>query len=436
MNHIKDLSTDLQCAQPSDLVFYNITTDKAENLFYERLEKSEVKTLILNRALKKNIDQEVIVIDKDQWKELQTELCDKVYPKSDKTKIVGITGTNGKTSCSYIISSILRMNEKTTCVIGTNGILVNDKEENSTSINTSPSYIGLRKIIHDYQDEAEFFIIEVSSHALYQDRYHELMFEVCGWTNLTQDHLDYHGSMEEYQKAKELIGQKIKKNSYCFFPTDQSELFSKITLNNKKICTPIDIKNLPPFFQLEHNKSNFELSFNIAKYLLAKEPKLNFEEFNYPKGRFECFEKGSNLYVVDYAHTPDALENILRSIKKSFHGKKLISVFGCGGDRDNKKRPMMGEISTRIADYSIITSDNPRTEEPEKIIADITKGLGGNFKIVVDRKEAIKEALLMARENTIVIVAGKGHETYQEINNQRHDFDDLKTIKELLNELD
>lgn len=436
LTHIENLSTDLQHANVNDLVFYNITSEKAEELFFERLSHSKAKTLIVNKELNRSINIQTIVIPKVKWKELQTQLCNELYPIKEEIKIIGLTGTNGKTSCSYITSSMLQMNSETTCVIGTNGLLVNGNEEKSTSINTSPSYIGLRRIIYNFQDRAKNFIIEVSSHALFQDRYHELMFDVAGWTNLTQDHLDYHKTMDEYQKAKELIGEKIKTNSHCFFPNDQKELFEKVSLKNKKLCSKVDCEELPSFFQLSHNKSNFELSYNVAEYILGHKPKLNFDEFTYPKGRFECFENDSNLFVVDYAHTPDALDNILSSIKKSFEGKKLICVFGCGGDRDRAKRPLMGAISVRHSDFTIVTSDNPRTEDPNDIVSDITKGLSGNFKTIVDRKDAIKEAIQMAKENTIVIVAGKGHETYQEVNNQRLEFDDLKIIKEIVSELD
>ncbi|MDC1173869.1 UDP-N-acetylmuramoyl-L-alanyl-D-glutamate--2,6-diaminopimelate ligase [Bacteriovoracaceae bacterium] len=429
-----EVSTNLQNAKDNEIIFYKLLSEKSFTLFKERLIASNPLLIILNKKPIEEIQNNYVVVEESKWRALQAELLDKIYPIKNEIKIIGITGTNGKTSTAFVISEILKQNKKTVCTVGTNGVFINGRPINFDIPNTSPGYVELRKIIHHAQEKSDFIVIEVSSHSLSQDRLRDLKLAVAGWTNISQDHLDYHKNMESYKAAKEKIFDYLVEGSSCFFPAEQKELYKSIERPNIEICKKVSLgSNYPSFFKLSHNYQNLSLAVNICNFILGKKVNFDLYKIQLPKGRFECLESNDRLFVIDYAHTPDALENILSSIKDSFPGKSVWTVFGCGGDRDKSKRPIMAKVACEHSDFVVVTSDNPRTENSKDIISDIEKGMSGSYTKIENRSEAIKFAVDESKEKTIVLIAGKGHETYQEIGTKKYEFDDMKVVKGFLN---
>ncbi len=386
---------------------------------------------------------------------------------SRRMHITGITGTNGKTTTTYLIESIMEAAGKKAGVIGTISYRYDGKTFNAQ--NTTPGAGETNNLLNDMlRAGTSHVVMEVSSHALDQARVEGIDFDVAIFTNLTHDHLDYHGDFESYRGAKRLlfedylmrsrkrnrhaimniddpsirefaIGQPVKMLSYsikgfadaCLSDCTESihGLTLTISLLGKKI--PIASPMIGMF-----NASNILaaiLSGHVTgiPHLAIKE---GIEKLGGVPGRLERVhnDKGISIFV-DYAHTPDALASVLTLLRRLKKGR-LIVVFGCGGNRDTTKRPVMGEIASRLADHAIVTSDNPRGEDPLRIIDAISKGLGGKpFKIIENRRDAIFESVRMARRDDVVVVTGKGHEDYQIIGENTFHFSDREVIEESLN---
>lgn len=386
------------------------------------------------------------------------------YPTS-KFPLIGITGTNGKTSTANMIEQILQFAGKCTGIIGTVGMKI--KDEFFEVKNTTPDIITLQKIFKKMNDEKiDGAVMEVSSHALHQGRIHGCEFDIAVFTNLTQDHLDYHETMEEYQKAKSLLfsqlGNSYRQAKYAILNNDekaskefkiqtQANVISYGIDNNSDVLAKnITMSSKGTKFTLVISENSYDISmkligkFNVYNVLAAISACIAYgiservivdaiSSLSGVAGRFELVEAGQDYTViVDYAHTPDGLENVLRTVKEIAKGK-IYSVCGCGGDRDKTKRPQMAKISTKYADLSIFTSDNPRSEKPESILADMIYGLDDNsFKCIVNRKEAIEYAVSNAVAGDVVIIAGKGHETYQIIGSEVLEFDDRLIAKKAI----
>jgi UDP-N-acetylmuramoyl-L-alanyl-D-glutamate--2,6-diaminopimelate ligase len=378
------------------------------------------------------------------------------YP-ADKFKIIGITGTNGKTTVSTLIYQALRKINKKVALIGTNGILINNEKIEAT--HTTPSVKDLIKLFLDFAKyEVEYIIMEVSSHSLDQYRVEFIDFDVAIFTNLSRDHLDYHLTMENYAKAKKMLFDGLSENSLAVINADDAwgeymiseceasiKRISKIKKNNHFYLNILESSSNGNKFEIQNEsnvifiESKMLSDFNIMNlsFVAILLNHLGFGEnitslladLKGPEGRMERIDlKNGAIAVVDYAHTPDALEKGLESLKQ-FTENKLICVFGCGGDRDKGKRPLMGKISNKLADFSFVTSDNPRTEVPEEIINDITIDMVNNYEVIIDRKEAIKKAILNSEKGDIILIAGKGHEKYQVIGKEKVFFDDFEEIK-------
>jgi UDP-N-acetylmuramoyl-L-alanyl-D-glutamate--2,6-diaminopimelate ligase len=329
------------------------------------------------------------------------------YP-AKKLKLIGITGTNGKTSTAFMLTSILRAG-----YIGTVGF-------NFTTPDPSRLHLLLQKFLGEGK---EYVVIETTSQGLEQKRLHGLDFEVGVFTNLTQDHLDYHKDMEAYFKSKLILFSQAKTAVL-----NRDDPYSKKIKHNKIVMYgPYEgALSMPGKFN-QYNAGAAEAAAQVLG-IRGSVIREALGEITVP-GRFEMV---GDRVIVDYAHTPNALELVLENAKEIVKGK-LISVFGCGGDRDKGKRSLMGEISTRLADYTIITSDNPRTEKPETIIKDIKKGIGkGEYEVVEDRREAIKKAIEMSGANDLVVIAGKGHEDYQILGTKKIHFDDREEARKYL----
>jgi len=405
-----------------------------------------------------------VVLTQDTRKK-QAEVSRKFYGFPDKKiKIIGITGTNGKTTVSYLISQLIEISGRKTGIIGTIDYRVGDRI--ICEGRTTPDSIQWFKTIKQMDEMgAEFVVAEVSSHALDQLRVYGTQFSGAVFTNLSQDHLDYHKNMEEYFSAKEKLFVMLDKKNPAVVNTDDAygkRLYHKFK-KNKNICgvgtqstTEFKIEDIKlsekgsSFFILWKNKKipvktkliglfnvyNTALSISILLKMGFSPDFLSKASQNLQpvKGRLERIEGNGFSIFVDYAHTPDALKNVLQTLK-AFKKGKIITVFGAGGDRDRSKRPVMGEVASELSDLIILTSDNPRTEDPLKIIDDIKSGIKGNsFKVIPDREKAIKEAVFTASKGDIILIAGKGHESYQIIGKKIIPFDDLKTAQKYVME--
>ena len=402
------------------------------------------------------------------------------YPQN-KIKIVGITGTNGKTTSSFILENIL---EKT-ARIGTTGNRILDEE--FETVNTTPESLELIKLIDkSVKKGADYFIMEVSSHALEIGRVDMLQFDSAIFTNLTQDHLDFHKTMENYFNAKKKIFSMLRNNGTGIINTDDKygeKIYSEkkdenndyisISIKNEEADIWGDILNytnhgmkikinLDNYFERrnlvkskdeEEYKFEIELvgEYNLYNVLdcvasaLSLGVKIDFivkklQEMPSVPGRFETIKNNMEArIVVDFAHTDDGLLNIGKTLKQ-ITDNQVITIFGAGGDRDHDKRPKMAKAATEFSDYIILTSDNPRTENPVKILADIEKGLIAEkypfdkYIIIADREKAIRYGMRLLQKGDSLLIAGKGHETYQIIGNEKTHFDDREIVRKILEE--
>ncbi len=380
---------------------------------------------------------------------IDVEECKKLLKIDENIKIIGITGTNGKTTTAAAIYSILLDLGFKCGLCGTRGAFINDEQIDEKSLTTSPILKTLEYLQLATQKKCDFFIMEVSSHALVQNRIEGLKFAAKIFTNITQDHLDFHGNFENYKAAKEL-----------FFTDESLKFINKDTLMikfNVRNAFTYGIEN-PSLYQVKaysledgisaivvlkdqsfHIDSPLLGLFNLYNLLVASacvnelvKPNLKDLEkaisgFGGVCGRVEQVANG---VIVDFAHTPDGIEKVLDTLKN----KKLIVVFGAGGDRDKTKRPLMGKIVEHFAKIAIITSDNPRSEEPKDIMNEILSGFQNPDKalMIEDRKEAINKALKLKEKDDLVVILGKGDENTQEIKGIKHPFSDKAVVNEIL----
>lgn len=380
---------------------------------------------------------------------IDVEECKKLLKIDENIKIIGITGTNGKTTTAAAIYSILLDLGFKCGLCGTRGAFINDEQIDEKSLTTSPILKTLEYLQLATQKKCDFFIMEVSSHALVQNRIEGLKFAAKIFTNITQDHLDFHGNFENYKAAKEL-----------FFTDESLKFINKDTLMikfNVRNAFTYGIEN-PSLYQVKAYSLEDDISaivalkdqsfhidspllglFNLYNLLAASacvnelvKPNLKDLEkaisgFGGVCGRVEQVANG---VIVDFAHTPDGIEKVLDTLKN----KKLIVVFGAGGDRDKTKRPLMGKIVEHFAKIAIITSDNPRSEEPKDIMNEILSGFQNPDKalMIEDRKEAINKALKLKEKDDLVVILGKGDENTQEIKGIKHPFSDKAVVNEIL----
>lgn len=384
---------------------------------------------------------------------------------SHSMSLIGITGTNGKTTTSYIIKAILEGSGKKVGLIGTIKYIIGSTEFDARF--TTPEAIEYQRLLKEMRDEGcEYVVSEVSSHALAQKRVDAVRFISAVFTNLTRDHLDFHKSMESYLAAKKrLFTDLLDVSGTAVINSDDPVSREIIRDTRGRIMTygihnPADVmaKDIVQDFRgVRFTVSHGGPEYGISTRLIGIPNVYNLlaaiataHSLGIPRdiivravagmapviGRFESItSRDGVLFIIDYAHTPDALENLLATVEGLPH-RQVITVFGCGGNRDRGKRPLMGRIASEKSDFVVITSDNPRFEDPDEIIKDITMGIaGGNFIAVTDRQEAVKEAVKRSGRGDIVVLAGKGHETYQEIKGKRHHMDDRELVQDALRSL-
>jgi UDP-N-acetylmuramoyl-L-alanyl-D-glutamate--2,6-diaminopimelate ligase len=442
---ITNITTNLQETKKTDVVFYKINPkeDKSVDNFQKRLNGSTPGLLILNHGTEFVKNENCIFVEAEHFLQIQKIILDELFPSKNKMKIVGVTGTNGKTTTVNLAMQIASLAGHPAISIGTigvqdmNGALISDLES------TTPSYVELRKLIHQFQNQYEVCFIEASSHALVQNRLFDILLDGAAWTSFSQDHLDYHRTMEEYFDAKLLVEKKYLKEIHSLIvPKEEKELYEKILKrapNTKiKLAMTLDERGLgksleerPLFYHSTYNQSNVELALQLNADLFGEESIKNIKlnDIKTPPGRFSIIElDNENMAIIDYAHTPDALINIGAAIKNAFPAHSLTVVFGCGGNRDKSKRPMMGKAVSEFANKIVVTSDNPRDESPEDIIIDILAGIKDSYEAVIDRKKAIEAALESIGNKEIILIAGKGHEEYQEIKGVKYPFSDFNIV--------
>jgi UDP-N-acetylmuramoyl-L-alanyl-D-glutamate--2,6-diaminopimelate ligase len=387
------------------------------------------------------------------------------HPTKD-LHLIGVTGTNGKTTTTYIVESILRAAGKPTAVFGT--IEYRGPGFDFTAERTTPEAPDLEKLFRRVVDAGwRHAVMEVSSHAIEMKRVAGLQFDVAVFTNLSRDHLDFHGDMESYFQAKRKLFEGLtgKRPRVMVLNADDARYGDLRSIDPSRVISygmqvAADICPVRRQFGWEATDATFKtpigelkvqtslmgkanlfnigaaIGVGVALGIPADAIRRGIQQLRHVPGRFENVSAGQPFRViVDYAHTDDALEKVLKSAREITSGR-LIVVFGCGGERDRTKRPLMGEVAVRESDCAILTSDNPRSEDPIAIIREIEKGMKGvEHKVEVDRRKAIRLALLEAKEGDTVLIAGKGHETYQTIGTTVHPFDDRVVAKELLHEL-
>lgn len=382
---------------------------------------------------------------------------------SEKLQTIGVTGTNGKTSTCTMLFNLMTSLGNTCGLISTVEYIIGSTVYNST--HTTPNPIRLNEMLNEMVEAGcNYCFMEVSSHAVVQGRINGLVYHGAVFTNITHDHLDYHLTFDNYLKAKKKFFDSLPDDAFAI--TNKDDRNGMVMLQNSNASKYTYAIKAPADFKCKILESDFEglllkidgdetwfnvigefnayniLAVYATAFLLGVEKQdilTHLSGHGKVNGRFEVYRSVDGVIgIVDYAHTPDALENVLKTIQHIRTGnEQLITIAGCGGDRDKEKRPVMGKVAARLSDKVIFTSDNPRSEDPAEIIENMQSGVEAiDYKKVLkitDRKEAIKTAVMLCKPKDIILLAGKGHETYQEINGVKHPFDDRQVLTEIFN---
>lgn len=450
------LKTDSRKVKPGDtfIAIRNVNTDGHD--FIEKAIANGATKIICEEG---NYDVETIHVD-DTRTYLKNYLYQNYYPVLKDMNLIGVTGTNGKTTICYMIYQMLMMLNHPCAYMGTIGFYYN--KQFLPMVNTTPDVDLLYDLfLKAHEAGCQTLVMEVSSHALAKDRIYGLEFDEVAFTNLTQDHLDYHKTIENYAAAKRKLFTKTRGDKIAVINGDDPHV-ATFTLNDNQnimisdkqgdlIIKEIEFTHLGTHFTFQYLEKRYQTTinmvgrYNVYNYLTAlllihhlgyeieDILKLN-ENLKAPCGRMELIKYGSKGIFVDYAHTPDAILNVLKSAQE-FKKGKIVTIVGCGGDRDPLKRPIMGKTATDNSDYVIVTSDNPRTEEPQKIIDGILTGIEKeNYEVVIDRRQAIIRAMDLLEENDILMILGKGHEDYQILGTKKVHFSDQEEVLNYIRE--
>ncbi len=460
---IKNVTIDSRCVTKGSM-FFCIKGFHTDGHTYIKDAVKQGAVAIVVEELQNSYPENIAVLKVENSREALAFAAANIYNKpSESFNLIGVTGTNGKTSTTYFMEAILKEYGEKTGIIGTVETRIgNESVDIHFATSTTPDTVELQKIFAKMRDEnVKNVVMEVTSHALALNKVDGVRYKVGIFTNLTQDHLDLHKTMEEYKKTKAKL---FKSCEYGIFNADDDSSEYMIKNSNCKAITysidkPSDLQATNVKFT--ENGIEFDLNVNgnvekfvvnvrgkftvynvlgtiggaLAMHIPVEVIKNGLLKMNGVPGRIQNVknDKGFNV-IVDYAHTPDGLINILSSVREFTKGR-LITVFGCGGDRDRKKRPIMGKIAGELSDYCIITSDNPRTENPQLILDEIevgTKESNCKYEKIIDRKEAITKAIEISQKGDTVVIAGKGHENYQIFAEQTIHFDDCEVAEEAL----
>lgn len=454
---VKHLSIDSRNIKPGGLFFAVSGTKVDGHAFIDTAIEFGAKTIVCEK-LPENLNSEVVYVRVANTSEIIGLMAKNFFGNNDlNMKIVGVTGTNGKTTIATMLYQLFTSLGYKTGLLSTVENIIGG--EVLTATHTTGDAIQIQENLAKMREiDTEYCFMEVSSHAVDQKRIAGIDFTGGIFTNLTQDHLDYHQTLDDYAKAKKAFFDGLPDQAFALYNSDDNRgsfmvantrakklsyghmaadfVFTtkkssaeglELVINDTAVKTPL---------VGEFNAYNVAAIFAAATTLGAKTEDVvsGIAKLRGARGRMEKVVGKSGVFgVVDYAHTPDALENALKTIN-GFKTEKVVTVFGAGGDRDKTKRPLMGEIAARLGDYSIVTSDNPRNENPEDIIADILAGIKDktNVETILDRREAIRRAVEIAKPGDIILVAGKGHEDYQDIAGAKSHFSDIEILKEFL----
>lgn len=417
---------------------------------------------ILNGATRVVVEHDVecsveklVVEDTNKW--LTDYISDTYSKEANELNLIAVTGTNGKTTTAYLTYQILNKLGSKTAYIGTIGFYL-PGEDFIEIPNTTPNILDLYDLILTAKEHGcKNVMMEVSSHALHQERVKGLNYKVAAFTNLTQDHLDYHITMENYLKAKKLILKQLEGTMLVNADDPCADSWINSYTNTKTYGLNGKDYKIDSYHDTEHGtyikfstkdkdyevETNLRSTFNVYNYLTSLSLINNLgysiediiavtSSIYPPKGRCEQIKVKDGEAVVDYAHTPDAVEKIVKAFSENKKGR-IITIVGCGGDRDPKKRPIMGRIAAENSDHVIFTSDNPRTEDPELIMKDILVGVTtDNYEVELDRRKAIVKALDMINKNDVVLILGKGHEDYQILGHEKVHLDDAEEVRKYI----
>jgi len=444
------LRTDSRLVEKGDtfIAIKNVNTD-GHDFIESAIENGATKIICEHGSY--SVETEIVP---NTRKYLEDYLYNNYYPKFKDMKLIGVTGTNGKTTTCYLVYQMLNKLGIKCAYMGTIGFYYG---ENKTELNNTTPDIDLlyKMFVEAAENGCKCMVMEVSSHALDMNRIYGLEFDEVAFTNLTQDHLDYHKTIENYANAKKKLFYKTRGEKIAIINGDDPmhEMFINPENNNiiigkdssdiKIINTNLSHLGTDITFSYDNNTYNVSINmvglYNVYNYLtavllvsklgIAIDKVLSIaQEISAPSGRMELIKYKSNSIFIDYAHTPDAVINVLKNASMYKKGK-IITVIGCGGDRDRTKRPIMADETLKYSDYAIFTNDNPRTEDEKQIMNDMTAHLkSDNFTVIYDRGEAIKKAVSMLTKNDILMILGKGHETYQIIGKEKIHFSDKEEV--------
>ncbi|MER3329791.1 MAG: UDP-N-acetylmuramoyl-L-alanyl-D-glutamate--2,6-diaminopimelate ligase, partial [Candidatus Kapaibacterium sp.] len=419
------------------------------------------KVIICEEKPKIQYDNVTFIIVEKARKALARVSANYYANPSNELRIVGVTGTNGKTTVTFLISKLLGKLGHQTAIIGTTGIYIGDNKLDST--HTTPDPLSMNKVLRDVVDKGiGYVVMEVSSHALEQNRADYIDFDIAIFTNITHDHLDYHRTFEAYSEAKKLLFDNLKSTAYAIVNVDDAGYKLMIDDTAAKVCKvgwdvdadyqlmDEEFDHLGSKFIIEEGETkhrifsplvaqfniiNLSLSLVAVAKLCSVELDTLTKDLSFissAPGRMERIPLSNGaIAIIDYAHTPDALEKAGKACKDLIVGDaKLVVVFGCGGDRDKTKRQLMAAAAEKYADKVLVTDDNPRTENRDKIFEGIEKGFTkpGSYLVIKDRAEAIKDAVRISNSGDIILIAGKGHEDYQIIGTQKVHFNDKEVV--------
>ena len=420
--------------------------------------------VILCKKLPVNISKEITYVKVKDVRESLALICSNYYDNpSKKIKLIGITGTNGKTTTANLMFQLFGLFDYKVGLISTNKIIIDTKQINSNL--TTPDPLTINKVLHKMVElNTQFCFMEVSSHSIQQKRITGLFFSAGVFTNLSHDHLDYHKTFSDYRDVKKIFFDSLNKNAFAIVNVDDKNGNYMVQNSNAKIYKyalkssadfslkifekdfngmKMSINGLEVWTKLigEFNAYNILATYSLAKAYDLIENKIlnNISALETVEGRFEKISKIgiSKIGIVDYAHSPDSIKKILQTLNElKAKDEFLITVIGCGGDRDVDKRPLMGKIAASLSDKVVFTSDNPRFEDPKSILKQIKSGVEykdlHKVSIIIDRKKAIKYACEINSKNDVILIAGKGHEKFQIFGDSKIDFDDKKILEEFL----
>ncbi len=465
-NHnVTDINIDSSKVYANNVFIAMIGSNTDGHIYIDNAIKNGAKTVIYQNDIE-NFAENINYIKVDSTKKALAIICKNFYKDlSSKMTLIGVTGTNGKTTTTTLVHDFYGFMGIRSTLIGTEGVFINEVKYNT--LNTTPDVLTIYEILRkSYNIGIRKVIMEVSSIAVKELRIYGLEFKIIGYTNLTHDHLDYHKSFTDYlySKARFLASFSNKKtkfilnkddkyfnimnemsgiNTYTYSHTNKSD-YEILNIDYHDFDSMDFVLSVKGKYTNIHTKfiglfNAYNITLFIAITLNLKFKMRDIKRFikymRYVPGRLERVKIGNKNFIIDYAHTPSGVEEVLNNVAL-FTSSKILTIIGCGGNRDTEKRPIIGEIVTRLSDYVILTNDNPRYEDELEIIDDIVSGITNtNYEIILDRKEAIKKAAIEYGNTHIILILGKGNENYQIINNKHYEFNDKNIVNKIMEEL-